>query len=189
MGVLEKEAKRKRRNKNIEQSVLTAVALAGALALGATPVRALSLLELVPGFKAKKRQREIIARSRDRLLQKGLLVYRDGFLCISKRGEARLRELERADFKIKKPKRWDKRWRILMFDIPESRKALRDKIRLTLTTIGFVRLQDSVWVFPYDCEDLITLLKMDFKVGKELLYLIVETLENDRALRDHFNLP
>ena len=54
--------------------------------------------------------------------------------------------------------------------------------------IGFVRLQDSVWVYPYDCEDLITLLKADFRVGKDVLYLIVDSIENDKYLRAEFNL-
>jgi hypothetical protein len=49
-------------------------------------------------------------------------------------------------------------------------------------------MQDSVWIFPYDCEELVALLKADFKVGKDLLYMVVEKIENDHALRLHFNL-
>ena len=58
-----------------------------------------------------------------------------------------------------------------------------------MAEIGFVRLQDSVWIFPYDCEDFIMLLKADLKIGKDALYAIVEKLENDKALREHFHLP
>ena len=53
---------------------------------------------------------------------------------------------------------------------------------------GIRRLQDSVWVYPYDCEDIITLLKTDFGVGKYLLYMIVDELENDKHLREDFGL-
>ena len=53
----------------------------------------------------------------------------------------------------------------------------------------FVRLQDSVWIYPYDCEDIITLLKADFQIGKDMLYMIVEMLEYDKRLRNHFDLP
>ena len=53
---------------------------------------------------------------------------------------------------------------------------------------GLLRLQDSVWVYPYDCEDIVTLLKTDFGIGKHLLYLIVDELENDKNLREDFNL-
>ena len=77
---------------------------------------------------------------------------------------------------------------MLIFDIPEKRKSLREKVRTTLVSLGFKRLQDSVWVYPDDCEDLITLLKADFRVGKDLLYLIVDTIENDRVLREYFGI-
>jgi CRISPR-associated endonuclease Cas2 len=76
----------------------------------------------------------------------------------------------------------------LIFDIKEERKGMRDKIRRTLNTIGFIRLQDSVWVYPYDCEDLIMLLKADFKIGKDLVYIIADSIENDKDLRLAFNL-
>ena len=99
-----------------------------------------------------------------------------------------LRTLELKDYATKKPKRWDGKWRVLIFDIPERRKSVRDKVRLTLTAIGFKRLQNSVWVYPYDCEDLITLLKADFKIGRDLLYLIVDSIENDAILRDWFDI-
>ena len=75
-----------------------------------------------------------------------------------------------------------------MFDIREERKRLREKVRQTLISLGFKRLQDSVWVHPYDCEDIIMLLKSDFKIGKDLLYIIADTIENDTRLRKDFGL-
>ncbi len=100
-----------------------------------------------------------------------------------------MRRLEVYDLAAQRPKRWDGKWRVLIFDIPERKKTLRDKMRLTLSSVGFVRLQQSVWLYPYDCEDLIVLLKTDFKIGRDLLYLIVDALEYDIPFRKHFNLP
>ena len=54
---------------------------------------------------------------------------------------------------------------------------------------GFIRLQDSVWVYPYDCEDLIALAKANFRIGFDVLYMIVERIERDTHLREHFALP
>jgi len=76
----------------------------------------------------------------------------------------------------------------LIFDIPEYRRSLREKMRRTLTVIGFKRLQDSVWIYPYDCEDLITLLKADFRIGRDVLYMIVDQLEGDQRLCKEFGL-
>ena len=77
---------------------------------------------------------------------------------------------------------------MLIFDIPEKKRHLRYKVRSTLSAVGFTRLQDSVWIYPYDCEDFVTLLKADFRIGKDLLYMIVDSLENDTWLRKKFNL-
>ena len=77
---------------------------------------------------------------------------------------------------------------MLIFDIPEYRKGTRDKIRYTLQTIGFVHLQHSVWIYPYDCEDLITLLKADFRIGRDMLYMIVDSLEGDATIKKRFGL-
>ena len=123
------------------------------------------------------------------MVDKGFLEYNDrGFVCLTQKGKAELEKMEKMEYKIVLPKKWDKKWRVIIFDIKENRRNLRTKIRRTLFTLGFKRLQDSVWVFPYDCEDLITLLKADFKIGKDLLYLIVEKIENDKSLRDWYQL-
>lgn len=70
----------------------------------------------------------------------------------------------------------------------ESRKSDRENLRHTLISIGFMKLQDSVWIYPYDCEDLITLLKADMEIGKDILYMIVEALEDDKHFRKYFKL-
>ena len=88
-----------------------------------------------------------------------------------------------------KKKKWDRRWRVVIFDIPERRKSVRDRLRRFMDTYGFVRLQDSVWVYPHDCEDLIALAKAEFRIGYDVLYMIVERIERDGHLREHFGLP
>ena len=63
------------------------------------------------------------------------------------------------------------------------------KQRRFMAEYGFVRLQDSVWIYPYDCEDLIALAKASLRIGADVLYMIVERLERDKHLREHFGLP
>lgn len=57
-----------------------------------------------------------------------------------------------------------------------------------MQNIGFYRLQDSVWLYPYDCEDFIALLKADLKIGNAILYMVVEKIENDAKIKTHFSL-
>lgn len=189
MGTLEAESRKRTRNRNLQKIILGVVATAGLLSVATVAPNAIAVLGILGGFGKKKRQREIIENSRKRLVTHGLLEYTpEGFLKLTPKGEIKLRQLELHEYKIKKPKRWDKKWRLLIFDIREERRPTRDKIRRTLVAIGFARLQDSVWVYPYDCEDLITLLKADFKIGKDVLYIIADTIENDLWLKKQFNL-
>lgn len=45
---------------------------------------------------------------------------------------------------------WDGRWRLVMFDIPESKRDVRDRLRRALTKLGLGILQASVWISPND---------------------------------------
>jgi len=188
MGVIENNLRKSRRRENIQKAILSSVKVAGLLSvsvLAPNSMQYLKSLGIVPG----RRQKEVIQKSKKRLIDNGLLRYSNGFIELTKKGEARINLLEMQDWKIDKPPKWDKKWRMLIFDIPERKKGLRNKIRLTLLSIGFLRLQDSVWIYPYACEDLVNLLKADFRVGRDLLYIIVDSIENDKNHRKVFNLP
>jgi len=187
MGDLEKSGQRKTRRKNIKTFVLRSVALAGVLSVAMLAPNVLGAMGKL-GLLPSSRQKEIINRTRERMIKQGILQRESGRLRLTEKGRRMLLQLQMRDFVMNKQKRWDGKWRILIFDIPEQRKGLREKIRTTLISIGFIRLQDSVWIFPYDCEDLVTLLKADFRTGKQMLYMIVEELEGDAALKRQFDI-
>ncbi|HVY72572.1 MAG TPA: hypothetical protein VG984_00770 [Candidatus Paceibacterota bacterium] len=171
----------------LQAVVLKTIATAGLLSVVLVAPNVIGALDKV-GLLGGKKQFDSIQRARRNLIRKGLLTIRDGKLRLTQKGEQRLEHLELLNYEIPKPKRWDRKWRILIFDIPERRKGLRDKVRQTLRRVGFAHLQDSVWIFPYDCEELVTLLKADFKIGKDMLYMTVELLERDAPIRDLFEL-
>ena len=47
-------------------------------------------------------------------------------------------------------KKWDKRWRIVMFDVAEANKQVRERLRDKLKELGFGMLQESVFISPHD---------------------------------------
>jgi CRISPR/Cas system-associated endoribonuclease Cas2 len=190
MSKLEKEISLKSRNSIIKKAVLNSVAVTGFLAVSMLAPNALQFLDQIQGKKRKSLwQRMSVDTARRRMIDKGFLEYDGkGFVHLTEKGRLELNRLESNEYKVTIPKKWDGRWRVIIFDIKEERKNLRAKIRRTLVCMGFKRLQDSVWLFPYDCEDLITLLKADFKIGKDLLYMIVEKIENDKSLREWYGL-
>lgn len=194
MGQLEKISKQRARKADLQKAILSTLFALGGLSVAlVAPKMTRILSKLEPEFMKNKFRKYSFNRSFARLKDAGLIIFKKtgkgNFVRLTPSGESKLRQLELNDFKIKKPKHWDGKWRLLMFDIREERKGIRNKIRFTLKQIGFIRLQDSVWVYPYDCEDLIMLLKTDFKIGKDLLYVIADTIENDNNLRKVFNLP
>lgn len=188
MGELEERERKRIRNTKIVRAVLTTVCVAVAGGLNPQMLVRGVLKELKTPERKRRAVQSTIIQARKRLIEQGLLEWENDRLRLTKEGKKMLQLFSVKDFKLKVPKRWDKKWRILIFDVREERKILREKIRRTLSSIGFVRLQDSVWIYPYSCEDLITLLKADFKVGKELIYIIADEIENDSWLKEKFCL-
>ena len=69
---------------------------------------------------------------------------------LTKKGDERVLRIQRKlGFQ---PKRKDGKWQMIIFDIPEEKKKLRELLRSTLRFFGYEYLQDSVWVCPYDVE-------------------------------------
>lgn len=83
---------------------------------------------------------------------------------------------------------WDSMWRVVVFDIPSRKNDIRVALRRAMKMYGFVMLQQSVWVYPYACDDFVALLKDHLGVSNDVLYMKVATIENDRALRKEFSL-
>lgn len=192
MSEIEKELKKESKKKNIQKIVLSSIAVAGILSIALLAPNAFQALKPLGLDKKFKNFKSNTNRSLSRLISLGLVVFveKDGkkYLKLTEKGKLKLMTLEKDNFKFNKPQKWDKKWRIVIFDIPQRRRLQRDKLRFTLKQIGFIKLQHSVWVYPYDCEELITLLKLDFKVGKEILYIIAEKIENDKLLKKYFKL-
>ena len=183
---MEKEIARKNRRKNTRKIILQTVSAVGIIGVSLVAPGVIVAMKKL-GILPKNREGEMIKASRKRLVNSGYLKYQNGKLTITEKGKRYLMK-ETIYEKLKDKKKWDGKWRVLIFDIPERKKTMREYIRHTLISIGFMRLQDSVWVYPYDCEDLITLLKADLKIGKDVLYMIVEALEYDKPIRSYFGL-
>jgi DNA-binding transcriptional regulator PaaX len=171
---------------DISRTILTSIKVAGFISAALVAPNVLTAFEKL-GISIDNKSS--INRARNHLLKEGYLKRNDeGFLSLSEKGEKKLEKLILSNYELRIPRIWDKKWRVIIFDIPEYRKNLRDKLRKTLINIGFCKIQNSVWVFPYDCEDLLILLKADFKIGRDVLYLVVDKLEGDEGFREVFGV-
>ena len=193
MGKMEEGARKQRRKRYIQDAVLASVATAGVLAVVAlAPAVLLAVGQIAKqsGYKMGWRARTAAGR----LAQRGLVrfVERNGkkHIQITDAGRRHF-ELEsgKLEARIRRKRRWDRRYRMIIFDIPEKRKGARERLRHLMRELGFLRVQDSVWVSPHECEELVALIKAELRIGKDILYVIVESIENDGWIRKHFNLP
>lgn len=151
------------------------------------------LLRLIdPDSKSSRNPSYRIQQALRRLEQKGLVErtsFSRGKIILTSKGKRQAKRLHEAQsITIRKPKQWDGRWRIIIFDIWERRRGVRNALRKALIKAKFVRLQNSIWVYPYDCEEFIAFLRTDLKLGKSVLYIVAEGIEGDSSLKAHFNL-
>lgn len=194
ISTLEGVVRKRARRGEIERVLLGTLVTGGLLTVAMVAPKILSLVKqkhINTILPTDPRQR--LYETAARLKRKGLIEFRDENgrkrMRITQKGKDHLDAELNRERRIIKPRRWDGRWRIVIFDIPEKRKAQRDHIRSLVRGLGFLRLQHSVWIYPYDCEEIITLLKSNLRIGTELLYLIADAVEYDRPLRKQFNLP
>lgn len=175
---------------NVEQILLTSIGV-GVLNVDTLVVKALKVLTGLKKDDRRYRSSYYVENAIAKLEKHHLLdVRKKGNEASVRLTETGSRELEKytVESEAHRPKKWDGKWRLVIFDIKESKKGQRDRIRRNLVRFGFEKLQNSVWVYPYECEDLIALLKADCKIDKELLYMESEKIQDDGWLKKKFKL-
>jgi len=111
------------------------------------------------------------------------------YIGLTERGKEKAGWLQIDSLMIKKPKKWDRKWRIVIFDIAQLKKIYREALRGRLKELGFYPLQKSVWIHPFDCRAEIELLSDFFGlVEKEIRLILAENIGNDKGLRRAFKL-
>lgn len=85
-------------------------------------------------------------------------------------------------------KRWDGRWRIVIYDISKFKRSQQTAFRYILKYINFLLLQKSVYLTPYPCEEQITYLREYFGLGDEVLLIRADKIENEEIYKQYFGL-
>ena len=88
----------------------------------------------------------------------------------------------------KKEKKWNGKWFLVFFDVPEIQRNKRDYLRKLLVRLGFYQYQKSVYLFPYECEKEVTLIKKIVEGAKYMKYIIAEKIEDETNAKAYFKL-
>ncbi len=183
----------------VARIILKGIFLAGGIAIASTsPYFATQILpEIIKYARYKKKKKEIEEKkfynAFYKLKRQGLvnMQYRGKQLYISltPEGKKEVGKYQIDDLKIKKPLRWDKKWRILIFDIKEKNKVKREALRGKLKELGLYPLQKSVWVCPYEFFREMDMLRRFFGLkGDEMKVITASEIEGDKAIRTFFGL-
>lgn len=146
------------------------------------------------GYELKKRKKtKVYQRSFYYLRQQGLVNFeykgKQLYISLTKEGKKKARKYDIDNLKIKKPKRWDKKWRILIFDVKDKQKVKREALRGKLKELGFYQLQKSVWVCPYDFQKEVEILREFFYFNfNEMRVVTTAEIEQDVEVRKFFNI-
>lgn len=92
------------------------------------------------------------------------------------------------DLIIKKPKKWDKKWRLVIFDIPEKKKLARNILRRKLKDLGFVFLQKSVFVYPFPCRKEISFLIKILELEPYVVFIEADYISRQKHFLRKFGL-
>ena len=108
-------------------------------------------------------------------------------LLLTEKGKLKALNYQLENIKNKKEK-WDGKWRLVAFDIPEKYKRGRDALRRKLKKIGFCELQKSVFVTPFNCREEMGLLVKFFNLEKYVRFGVLESVDNELYLKKNFKL-
>jgi len=141
----------------------------------------------------RKFKKDKFVNSFNYLKKRGLIeIKREGHdvrITLTKEGKKLAGKYQIDDLEIEKPRKWDKKWRVVIFDVPTTSRLIRDIFRRKLKDFGFYPLQQSVWMIPYPCQEEITLLREFLGLNKKQVQILeVTKLENEYFFKKIFNL-
>jgi DNA-binding transcriptional regulator PaaX len=104
-------------------------------------------------------------------------------------GAYRLQQLMLDEIIIEIPKKWDKRWRVVSFDVPVAYSKQRMAFTQRLRGFNFIMLQKSVWVHPGPCFSQIEQLASHYNILRYCTLLEVSRVDEltTRKLLRHYN--
>jgi DNA-binding transcriptional regulator PaaX len=132
--------------------------------------------------------RRYAKRKVKQLKQHGFLQKRGVRYAVSDKGSRLLSGEDIWNLQIPRPRAWDGRWHLIMFDIPQVESTARKALNSALLRMGLVQYQQSVLIYPYPIKE--TLLKVCrfYRVTRYVSFVSASDVDGAKELKRIFKL-
>ena len=119
------------------------------------------------------------------LIEKGDELY----IKITANGKQLVKNFDYDNLELPQSKTWDKKWRLVIFDIFKKQNKERHALSKKLKDLGFYPLQESVFIYPYNCRNEIDFICEFLSISRYVNYCVIESLDKREGdLRRIFDL-
>lgn len=152
-----------------------------------------NLAQVVTLFDPKHgREKYKIRRTIESLAKRKLVTVteqgKNTLIKITERGRQRVVKFNLDEMELTRPKKWDGLWRIIIFDIPEKKKRIRDEINFRLKGMGFEPVQKSTFITPFPCKKEIDFLGEYFYIRDNVKYILAREIDGEDELKEKWDL-
>lgn len=173
--------------------------VAASILLPVLPMALKPILDLQKQKRKNEREKEWnrfnqsrLKQSLKRLNQQKIIEIKeknDGiYLKLTDKGKTKLLRYQLEEMMVEHPPRWDGKWRLIIYDIKKEKRGISEIFRKMLRKMEFLQLQRSVYLTPYPCDQQIEFLRQFYGLGEEVLYMVVQKIENEEAYKKYFSL-
>jgi DNA-binding transcriptional regulator PaaX len=140
------------------------------------------LLQEYEDHERKVKPKYAINRSLKKMIDGDIVTEHEteqsSFLSLTSSGRQKLRNIKLNAENHLVSTTWDNYWRMVIVDIPESRKKDQDAIRYILKKAQFIQIKSSVWISPFPMEHMMINVKNDMNLQEEILVLVTNKLDS-----------
>lgn len=107
---------------------------------------------------------------------------------LTEKGKKKVLIYKLEEMMIDKPPKWDGRWRVIIYDVGKEKRIMSEIFRNFLKKMQFLKLQKSVYLTPYKCDEQIEFLRQYYGLGQEVIYIVAQRVENEEVYKHYFGL-
>ncbi|MDO8638686.1 MAG: hypothetical protein Q7R43_03860 [Candidatus Daviesbacteria bacterium] len=173
--------------------------VAASLVIPALPMASKPIIDIYKKKQREKEEKELAKFSQWRLHQTLKRLYSqkiveiveengEASIKLSSEGQTKFLRYKLEEIMIDHPPKWDGKWRLIIYDVPQGKRVFAENFRRLLRKIECLKLQKSVYLTPYPCDKQIEFLRQYYDLSEEVLYLVISKLENEKIYKTYFGI-